>query len=57
MRKFAELWRDPEKVQPLAAQIGESEFFVDPLFYQHSLRRCIVIELKVGEFKPEYVSR
>ena len=31
--------------------------FLDLLVYHHSLRRFVVIELKVGGFKPEYVSR
>ncbi|MGO9973536.1 MAG: PDDEXK nuclease domain-containing protein [Solirubrobacteraceae bacterium] len=37
--------------------VGEEEFFLDLLFYHHSLRRFVVIELKVGKFRPEYVSQ
>ena len=40
-----------------ALLVGEEEFFLDLLFYHHSLRRFVVIELKVGKFKPEYVSK
>jgi predicted nuclease of restriction endonuclease-like (RecB) superfamily len=40
-----------------ALQVGDEEFFLDLLFYHHSLRRFVVIELKVGKFKPEYVSK
>jgi predicted nuclease of restriction endonuclease-like (RecB) superfamily len=40
-----------------ALQVGDEEFFLDLLFYHHSLRRFLVIELKVGKFKPEYVSK
>lgn len=37
--------------------IGDREFFLDLLFYHHALRRFVIVELKVGEFKPEYVSK
>jgi predicted nuclease of restriction endonuclease-like (RecB) superfamily len=40
-----------------ALMVGEEEFFLDLLFYHHPLRRFVVIELKVGKFKPEYVSK
>jgi predicted nuclease of restriction endonuclease-like (RecB) superfamily len=40
-----------------ALLVGAEEFFLDLLFYHHSLRRFVVIELKVGEFRPEYVSK
>ncbi|MBN8701869.1 MAG: DUF1016 family protein [Bacteroidetes bacterium] len=36
---------------------GGREFFVDLLFYHTKLRRHIIIELKIGEFEPEYVSK
>lgn len=38
-------------------EIGEKEFFIDLLFYHLKLRCYIVIELKTGEFKAEYVSK
>jgi predicted nuclease of restriction endonuclease-like (RecB) superfamily len=37
--------------------VGDQEFFPDLLFYHHTLRRFIVIELKVGALQPEYVSK
>ena len=40
-----------------ALLVGDREFFLDLLFYHHTLRRFIVIELKVGAFQPEYVSK
>ena len=40
-----------------ALLVGEREFFLDLLFYHHTLRRFIVIELKIGAFQPEYVSK
>ncbi|HWY18193.1 MAG TPA: PDDEXK nuclease domain-containing protein [Solirubrobacteraceae bacterium] len=40
-----------------ALLVGNQEYFVDLLFYHHTLRRFVVIELKVGAFRPEYVSK
>ena len=40
-----------------ALVVGDEEFFPDLLFYHHSLRRFVVIELKIGKFKPEYVGK
>lgn len=40
-----------------ALLVGGREFFVDLLFYHHALRRFVIVELKVGDFKPEYVSK
>lgn len=37
--------------------VGEHDFKIDLLFYHTKLRRFIVIELKIGEFKAEYVSK
>lgn len=33
--------------------VGGDEFFLDLLFYQHRLRRFVVIDLKIGKFKAE----
>lgn len=38
-------------------EAGGKEFFIDLLFYHTKLRRHIIIELKIGEFEPEYVSK
>jgi YhcG PDDEXK nuclease domain len=35
----------------------EQEFFLDLLFYHHLLRRFVVFELKIDEFKPESVGK
>jgi predicted nuclease of restriction endonuclease-like (RecB) superfamily len=40
-----------------ALLVGDREFFLDLLFYHHTLRRFVVIELKVGAFQPEYVGK
>ena len=37
--------------------LGEREFFFDLLFYHTKLKRYIVVELKIGEFKPDYVGK
>jgi len=38
-------------------EIGEQDFYLDLLFYHLRLRAFIVIELKMGEFKPEYAGK
>lgn len=38
-------------------EAGGREFYIDLLFYHTKLRRHIIIELKIGEFEPEYVSK
>ncbi len=35
----------------------EDEFFIDLLFYNYLLRRFVVIDLKVEDFKPEFADR
>jgi len=37
--------------------LGEKEYFYDLLFYHTRLKRYIVIELKIGDFKPEYLGK
>ncbi len=37
--------------------VGEDDFYLDLLFYHLKLRCFVVIELKVGAFKPEYVGK
>jgi len=38
-------------------QIGTKECFLDLLFYHVKLRCYVVIELKMGEFEPEYIGK
>ena len=38
-------------------EVGGEEFYIDLLFYQLRLRCYVVIELKIGEFKPEYAGK
>jgi len=35
-------------------QIGSNDYYIDLLFYHRKLKRLVLIELKLGEFKPEY---
>ena len=37
--------------------IGDKDFYIDLLFYHLKLRSFIVIELKKGDFKPEYAGK
>jgi hypothetical protein len=38
-------------------EIGETDYFLDMLFYHLALRCYAVIELKAGKFKPEYAGK
>lgn len=38
-------------------EIGGKDFYLDLLFYHLKLRRYVVIELKRGDFKPEYAGK
>ena len=38
-------------------QVGKSDFFIDLLFYHRELRCLVAFELKVEEFKPEFVGK
>lgn len=38
-------------------EIGDKEFFLDLLFYNRELRCLMAVELKTGEFEPEYGSK
>ncbi len=41
----------------LHLDIGEIDFYIDLLFYHLKLRCFVVIDLKRGEFKPEYAGK
>lgn len=38
-------------------EVSEREFFLDLLFYHLQLRCFVVVDLKKGEFKPEYAGK
>lgn len=37
--------------------LNDKEYFVDMLFFHRKLRSLVAIELKIGEFKPEYIGK
>lgn len=37
--------------------LGDDDFYIDLLFYQLRLRAYVVIDLKIGAFKPEYAGK
>ena len=37
--------------------VGVDDFYIDLLFYNLNLRCYVVVELKTGEFKPEYAGQ
>ena len=37
--------------------VGEEDFYIDLLFYHLRLRSFIVVDLKIGPFKPEYAGK
>ncbi len=38
-------------------EIGKQDFYIDLLFYHLHLRCFVVIDLKIGEFQPEYAGK
>ncbi|MFP3154656.1 PDDEXK nuclease domain-containing protein [Lachnospiraceae bacterium ZAX-1] len=38
-------------------QVGNHDYYIDLLFFHRELSCLIAFELKIGEFKPEYVSK
>lgn len=38
-------------------EVGDSEFYLDLLFYHLRLRCFVVVDLKTGDFKPEYAGK
>lgn len=37
--------------------VGGEDFYIDMMFYNLNLRCYVVIELKTGDFKPEYAGK
>lgn len=38
-------------------QVGNHDYYIDLLFYHRGLSCLVVFELKLGEFKPEYIGK
>jgi hypothetical protein len=37
--------------------VGDKDFFVDLLFYHTKLQSYVVVDLKMGEFEPEFAGK
>lgn len=38
-------------------QVGNSDFYIDLLFYHRGLSCLVAFELKIGKFQPEYIGK
>lgn len=38
-------------------QVGNTDFFIDLLFYNRALSCLVAVDLKVGKFKPEHIGQ
>jgi predicted nuclease of restriction endonuclease-like (RecB) superfamily len=38
-------------------EVGDKEYFIDVLLYHRGLKCLVAVELKIGEFMPEYVGK
>lgn len=38
-------------------QVGNEDFYIDLLFYNRALSCLMALELKIGKFRPEYISK
>lgn len=38
-------------------EVGDKDFYIDLLFYHLTLRCYVVIDLKMGEFQPEFAGK
>ena len=43
--------------QDYRVQVGNHDYFIDLLFFHRGLSCLVAFELKIGEFKPEYVGK
>ena len=41
----------------ITSDIAEEDFYIDLLFYHLRLRAFVVVDLKIGPFKPEYAGK
>ncbi|MBO4630077.1 MAG: DUF1016 family protein [Treponema sp.] len=59
MKRFVlELGKDFTFVgEEYKVQVGNSDYSIDLLFTHRELRCLVAIELKIGKFKPEYISK
>ena len=59
MKKFIlELGKDFTFIdEEYRVQVGGDDFRIDLLFYHRGLQCLVAMELKIGKFKPEYISK
>ncbi len=43
--------------QEYRVQVGNSDFYIDLLFYNRALSCLVATELKIGKFKPEHIGQ
>lgn len=43
--------------QEYRLQVGGNDYFIDLLFYHRELRCLVALELKIDDFKPEYIGK
>ncbi len=43
--------------QEYRIQVGKSDYFIDLLFFHRGLRCLVMVELKIDDFKPEYLGK
>lgn len=43
--------------QEYRIQVGKSDYFIDLLFFHRELRCLVMVELKIDDFKPEYLGK
>ncbi len=43
--------------QEYRIQVGKNDYFIDLLFFHRSLKCLVMIELKIDDFKPEYLGK
>ncbi len=59
MKKFIlEIGKDFTFVgEEYRVQVGNSDFYIDLIFYHRGLSCLVAFELKIDEFKPEYIGK
>jgi predicted nuclease of restriction endonuclease-like (RecB) superfamily len=43
--------------QEYRVQVGKNDYFVDLLFFHRGLKCLVMVELKIDDFKPEYIGK
>lgn len=43
--------------QEYRIQVGNNDYFIDLLFFHRGLKCLVIIELKIDDFKPEYLGK